>query len=97
MKKMIGVTLAVLGLATVASAQDVRYNFDSEANFAKFKTYKWVEIPESLKLDDLLARQVTSAFEAGLATKGLSKVDSDSADLLIGYQAATSPRTDQFL
>jgi len=24
-------------------AQDVRYNFDSKADFTKFKTYKWVD------------------------------------------------------
>jgi hypothetical protein len=90
MKKMIGITLAVLGLAAIASAQDIRYNFDQETNFAKFKTYKWVDLQSDVKLDDLLARQLTSAIEAGLTAKGLSKVDSDSADLLIGYQAAAS-------
>ena len=88
MKTMIGITLAALGLAAIASAQDVTYNFDSEANFAKYKTYKWVEITGGVKLDELIARQLTSAIEAGLATKGLSKVDSDTADLYIGYQAA---------
>jgi hypothetical protein len=85
---MIGITMAVLGLAAIASAQDIRYNFDQEANFAKFKTYKWIDLQSDVKLDDLLARQLTSAFEAGLTAKGLSKVDSDSADLLIGYPAA---------
>jgi hypothetical protein len=88
MKKIIGITLAVLGLAAIASAQDVRYNFDKDTDFSKFKTYKWVEMPGGVKLDDLLARQLTSAIEAGLTTKGLSKVDSDTADLYIGYQVA---------
>ena len=32
----------LLASATIAFAQDVRYNFDKQANFAKFKTYKWV-------------------------------------------------------
>ena len=90
MKKMIGITLAVLGLAAIASAQDVRYNFDAEGKFATYKTYKWVEMPGGVKLDDLLVRQLTSAIEAGLTTKGLSKVDGDNADLYIGYQAAAS-------
>ena len=66
MKKMIGITLAVLGLAAIASAQDIRYNFDQETNFAKFKTYKWVDLQSDVKLDDLLARQLTSAIEAAL-------------------------------
>jgi hypothetical protein len=90
MKNMIGITLAVLGLASIGLAQDVHYNFDSEANFAKYKTYKWVEIPGGVKLDELTARQLTSAIEAQLTTKGLTKVDSDTADLYIGYQAAVT-------
>jgi len=34
----------LLAGATSALAQDVRYNFDDSANFAGFKTYKWVAI-----------------------------------------------------
>jgi hypothetical protein len=33
----------LLAAASSAIAQDVRYNFDKTANFAAFKTYKWVE------------------------------------------------------
>ena len=90
MKKTFGIALVLLGLAAIASAQDIRYNYDSDANFASYKTYKWVEIPGGVKLDELLARQLTSAVEAGLAAKGLTKVDSDTADLYIGYQAAVT-------
>jgi len=90
MKRTIGLTLAVLGLAAVASAQDIKFNFDTEANFAKFKTYKWVEISGGVKLDDLITRQLTTALESGLRAKGLAKVDGDTADLYIGYQAAVS-------
>jgi hypothetical protein len=90
MKKMIGITLAMLGLAAIGLAQDVHYNFDNEANFAKYKTYKWVEIPGGVKLDELIVRQLTSAMEAGLASKGLSKVDADTADVYVGYQAAVT-------
>ena len=96
MKKiMISVTLAALALAAIASAQDVRFNFDTGANFANFKTYKWVEIPGGVKLDDLISRQLTSALQAGLATKGLSKVDGDAAvvGLALGLRRAHHGRT----
>jgi hypothetical protein len=49
-----------------------------------------VEIPGGVQLDDLITKQLTSALEAALATKGLTKTDSDTADLLGGYQASTS-------
>jgi hypothetical protein len=69
-----------------ALAQDVRYNFDSTANFSKFKTYKWVTMMSEAPIDKLTDEQITAALDAGLARKGLTKVDSDNADLFIGYQ-----------
>ena len=69
-------------------AQDVRYNFDSKADFTKFKTYKWVDIKGTDKPNPLVQKQITDTIEAALAKKGLTKTDSDTADLLIGYQTA---------
>ena len=40
---------AFLLLAGVATAQDVRYNYDKSADFTKYKTYKWVEMKTSDK------------------------------------------------
>jgi len=70
-----------------ASAQDVRYNFDKDANFAAFKTYKWVVLKDAAKLNDLVDKQIKDAVDAELAKKGLTKSDADTADLYIGYQA----------
>jgi hypothetical protein len=69
-------------------AQDVRYNFAAAQDFSKFRTYKWVQIAGSDKLNQLAEQQLQAAVDAQLNTKGLSKTDNDSADLLIGYQAA---------
>jgi hypothetical protein len=69
-------------------AQDVRYNFDSKADFTKFKTYKWVDIKGADKTNALVQKQITDTIDADLAKKGLTKTDSDTADLLIGYQTA---------
>jgi hypothetical protein len=89
MRKALGLSLLLLvTTAGSALAQDVRYNFDSSANFAAFKTYKWVTIKGATQLSDLPDRQIKAAVEAELATKGLVKSDSDTADLFIGYQAA---------
>jgi len=74
-------------LATGAIAQDVRYNFDKNTDFTKFKTYKWVVLKDAAKIDNLRDRQIKEIVDAELATKGLQKVEDDSADLFIGYQA----------
>jgi len=82
--------LLVLAGASSAFAQDVRYNFDKSANFAGYKTYKWVVIKGAQQLGDLPDRQVKAAVDAALSQKGLTKSESESADLFIGYQAAVS-------
>jgi uncharacterized protein DUF4136 len=87
-------TLSVLSLVLFlagtsnALAQDVRYNFDKQANFGSFKTYKWVPIKGAQPLSDLADKQVKSAVDAELAKKGLTRTEGDTADLLVGYQAA---------
>lgn len=84
-----GFILALLVIsATTALAQDVRYNFDSSADFSKFKTYKWVDIKGSDHTNQLVEKQIQTALDAELAKKGLTKTDADTADLLIGYQTA---------
>ena len=69
-------------------AQDVRYNFDSKADFSKFKTYKWVDIKGADHVNQLVEKQIRDAVDAELANKGLQKTDSDAADLYIAYQTA---------
>jgi hypothetical protein len=89
MSKLSGFVLSLLliGVGT-AAAQDVRYNFDKQANFAAFKTYKWVAIKGAEPVNALVDGQIKAAVDAELATKGLTRVESETADLYIGYQAA---------
>ena len=88
MRRLLYLASAFLLLASFASAQDVSYNFDQKADFTKFKTYKWVAIPGSDQLDELVTKQIVSAIETQLSAKGLTKKDTGDADLLVGYQVA---------
>jgi hypothetical protein len=82
-------TIGLLLLGTSISwAQDVRYNFDKDSDFSTFKTYKWVEIKDAQKVDDILNKNIQSTVDAQLSAKGMTKTDAPSADLYIGYQAA---------
>jgi hypothetical protein len=89
MKRILCFVPALLLLAGMAAAQDVRYNYDKAADFTKYKTYKWVEIKTSDK-DELIDNQIRATIEAELAKKGLTKSDSDNVDLYIAYQFAIS-------
>ena len=82
-------TVLLLGAGN-ASAQDVRFNFDKEVQFAAFKTYKWVAIKGDNAPNSLVDGQIKAAVDAELVKKGLTRSDSDSADLWIGYQTAIS-------
>jgi hypothetical protein len=89
MKKLTVLALAlfVFGIST-AVAQDVRYDYDKDKDFSKYKTYKWVSIKNADQPDQLTAKDIVSAVDAELASKGLTKTDGDNADLYIGYQTA---------
>lgn len=88
MNRIFSVLFALLALAvSSALAQDVRYNFDKQTDFSKFKTYKWVNIQGAQKVDDLRDKQIKSAVDSALSQKGLTKTDTENADLYLGYQA----------
>ena len=89
MKKVLFVSIVGLLLAaTSAVGQDVRYNFDKNTDFSKFRTYRWVTLKDAEKVNDLIDKQIIAAVDAELAAKGLTKVTEGDANLLIGYQAA---------
>ena len=93
MKRIVGFTTALMLVAAVAYGQDVSYNFDQQADFTKYKTYKWVQVKDAEQVDQLTAQQITAAFEKQLAAKGLTKVEGDNADLFVAYQVAVSRRS----
>ncbi|HEY2547766.1 MAG TPA: DUF4136 domain-containing protein [Candidatus Acidoferrum sp.] len=80
--------LFLLLAVSSVSAQDVRYDFDKDKDFSKYRTYKWIQIKGADLPDDLTARAITTAIDAELAQKGITKTDADSADLYVGYQTA---------
>jgi hypothetical protein len=79
----------ILAGSSAALAQDVRFNFDKQANFAAFKTYRWVALKGAQPLNDLTDRQIKAVIDVELSKKGLTLVEGNGpADLLVGYQAA---------
>ncbi len=88
MRKISFIWMAILlTVASTTLAQDVRYNFDKDSDFSKFKTYKWVVLKGATPVDDLSDKQIKEAIDAQLTAKGLSKVEGDDANLFVGYQA----------
>jgi hypothetical protein len=80
---------ALLVIAGTLTAQDVSYNFMPRTDFSKYRTYKWVNIGGAHP-DQIMDAEIKQSVDAQLASRGLTKTDSDKADLYIGYQTAVN-------
>jgi hypothetical protein len=80
--------LLVLVVGTVSKAQDVTYNFMPGTDFSKYHSYKWVTIEGGAHPNQIVNQEIMQAVDSQLAAKGLTKTDSDKADLYVGYQTA---------
>ena len=76
MLALVGMTLAFAGMA---SAQQVKTDYDRSANFALYKTYSWehVETKDPLNVD-----RIKHAVNAVFAARGCTLVDS-GADVAV--------------
>ena len=83
-----GLVLTSLFLMSSAFAQSVNYNFDSKADFTKYKTYRWEKHPDSQEIDQLTMNQLGATLDLEFANKGVIKTDNGQADLVIVYQLA---------
>jgi len=81
---------ALLFTAATLAAQDVHSNAMPGIDFSKYHTYKWVPIEGASHPNQIVDAEIKQAVDAQLSTKGLTKTDSDKADLYVGYQTAVS-------
>ena len=79
---------ALLICGASAFAQDVRTNFMPGTDFAKYHTYKWVDIKGGAHPNQIVDAQIKQSVDSQLASKGLTKTEGDNADLYVGYQVA---------
>jgi hypothetical protein len=74
--------------AGISPAQDVKYNFMPGTDFSKYHTYKWVSIEGGAHPNQIVDAQIKQSVDSQLASKGMTKTDSDKADVYVGYQIA---------
>jgi Domain of unknown function (DUF4136) len=86
------VAALLLVSAVTLIAQDVRYNFMPRTDFSKYRTYKWVNIGGAHP-DQIMDAEIKQSVDSQLASRGMTKTDSDKADLDIGYQSAVEQET----
>jgi Domain of unknown function (DUF4136) len=81
---------ALMMTCVAAIAQDVHSNFMPGTNFAKYHTYKWVTIEGAAHPNQIVDAEIKQSVDSQLAAKGLTKTDTDNADLYVGYQTAVN-------
>ena len=85
--------LALLA-CSAAYSQDVRTNSMPGTDFSKYHGYTWVDEVKGVprvggQPDQILDAQIKQAVDAQMAAKGFTKVvDSEKADIVLGYQLA---------
>jgi len=78
----------VFVIGTGSKAQEVTSNFMPGTDFSKYHTYKWVAIEGASHPNQIMDQEIKQSVDSQLASKGLTKTDSDKADLYVGYQIA---------
>jgi uncharacterized protein DUF4136 len=78
--RIISVFVCILFATSLAFAHKVRVDYDHSVNFSKYKTFMWVERPQSE--NPLMDDRIVNAVTAQLSAKGLERVTTD-ADLSV--------------
>lgn len=82
---VLGLAIAMLVVAD-AMAQTVTTNYKPGTDFSKYKTYKWVEIKGASYPNQIMDQEIKQAIDSQLSARGLTRSESDPADLYVGYQ-----------
>jgi hypothetical protein len=83
-------TLFFVVMLGAAFAQQVKTDFDHQANFSQYKTYSWQEIKPANSLWDA---RIKSAVDAQLAAKGWTQVESGGDVAIVAIETTHTERT----
>ncbi|HWY71926.1 MAG TPA: DUF4136 domain-containing protein [Terriglobales bacterium] len=93
-RKAILTSLLVFVLTAASLAQQVKTDYDRDANFSKYKTFSFEKIQTK---DPLLVDRIKSAVSTALTAKGLSQVESGGDISVVAVEMTnTQQRLDTF-
>jgi hypothetical protein len=92
--KVRGITFALLGalfsFAAIASAQQVKFDYDRSADFSQYKTFSWEHVKTQ---DPLVVDRIKSSVKAALAGKGWTEVDSGGDISIVALEMTHDQQT----
>ena len=91
---VIAVCLVILAIGcapTKTSQHDVSFDYDVNVDFNRMKTYQWVSMPATLRIEGFNRARIKEYVDTELGTRGLT-VSEDNPDMFIamfggGYKA----------
>ncbi len=94
---IVALAVAVVGCSPI----NVKYDFDTSADFAVYKTFSWIEQPikpvsdvrTAQRLNTLLDKWIRTAVDAQLAAKGMTLV-TENPDVLLVYHTGVDQKID---
>jgi hypothetical protein len=93
-RKVVLTGLVVFALAVASLAQQVKTDYDRDANFSNYKTFSFEKIQTK---DPLLVDRIKSAVSGALTAKGLSQVESGGDISVVAVEMTnTQQRLDTF-
>ena len=91
MQKVVFVLMGMMILfASAVSAQQVKTDYDRNANFTQYKTYSWEQVKTKDTLD---VDRIKSAVNAALTAKGLTQVGSGGDVSIIALEITQNQQT----
>jgi hypothetical protein len=92
MKRIVLFVMVWMLLAACGPSIKVTYDYDGQADFAKYKTYAFSEDALKLPVNDLNRDRVLKAVETEMAAKGFTK--SDNPDVWIDLHIKAEKKTE---
>jgi len=85
------VALAISCAPSKTVYHDVNFDYDVKTDFSQLKTYQWVSMPATLRIEEFNRARIRGYVDSELGARGL-KVTEDSPDMFIvmfggGYRA----------
>jgi hypothetical protein len=70
---------------------DVNYDYDVNADFSQLKTYQWVKLPATLRIDDFNRSRIREYVDSELRARGYTMTENDPDMFIVmfggGYKA----------
>jgi hypothetical protein len=91
LQRLVLVLMAIVFLfAGTLSAQEVKTDYDRNANFAQYKTYSWEQVKTK---DPLFVDRIKTSVNAALKAKGWTQVDSGGDISIIAIETTQNQQT----